>query len=390
MATSRTHGGRDLSQAGCVLGTPAYMAPEQARGETEAVDRRADVFALGAILCEILTGMPAFSGGSAIEILRAAGQAETADGIGPLSGCGADEELLAMTRDCLAAEAKDRPADAAVVADRLTSYLSGVQERLREAELSRAAESARAGEAEAKASAERRARRLTGALAATLLLAGSLGAAGWRWVELQRLGRIREASDHVNLAIQKATRLRGQAQGAAVGDLAPWTATLAAVEKAHDLLVAGVDPVLRNQVERYGNLPRGCDRRLALWRADGRTDLRAAQPLRGNRPRCPARPDGGHAPRRAGPWHRCGGDNVALSQDMEPREVPEIHKLVERTLAVKQIDLAASSIGHVGWDPGRAVGQAFDVEGFPTLVVLDRRGSSGPSTLVTIRTSPTC
>ena len=72
-------------------------------------------------------------------------------------------------------EAKDRPADAGVVAERLTGYLAGVQERLREAELSRAAESARAEEAEAKASAERRARRLTAALAATVLLAGRTG-----------------------------------------------------------------------------------------------------------------------------------------------------------------------------------------------------------------------
>ena len=112
VATARSKGDSDLSQAGSVLGTPAYMAPEQARGETEAIDRRADVFALGSILCEILTGTPAFSGGSAIEILRAAGRADTAAALGRLSGCGADEELLAMTRDCLAAEAKDRPADA--------------------------------------------------------------------------------------------------------------------------------------------------------------------------------------------------------------------------------------------------------------------------------------
>ena len=191
VATLRSTGDSDLSQAGSVLGTPAYMAPEQARGEMESVDRRADVFALGSILCEILTGKPAFVGGSAREILAAAGRGDTAAALARLSGCGADGELLALARDCLAAEAKDRPADAGVVAARLTAYLAGVQERLREAELARAAESARAQEAEAKVAAERRARRLTGALAATVLLAGVLGGAGWRWVELQRVERVR-------------------------------------------------------------------------------------------------------------------------------------------------------------------------------------------------------
>ena len=85
VATLRSKGDSDLSQAGSVLGTPAYMAPEQARGETEAVDRRADVFALGSILCEILTGSPAFGGDSAIEILRAAGRADTAAAIDRLA-----------------------------------------------------------------------------------------------------------------------------------------------------------------------------------------------------------------------------------------------------------------------------------------------------------------
>ncbi len=249
VATLRSKGDSDLSEAGSVLGTPAYMAPEQARGETEVVARQADVFALGSILCEVLTGSSAFGGTTAMEILRAAGRADTAAAIDRLARCKADDELIALARDCLAAEPEDRPSDAGVVSGRLTAYLAGVQERLRAAELARAAESARAEEAEAKASAERRARSLTRALAATVLLAAGLVGTGWRWVELDRLNRGREATAHVNAAVQEATRLRGQAQGAAVGDLAPWDAALAAAEKARELLVAGVEPGLRKQVE---------------------------------------------------------------------------------------------------------------------------------------------
>jgi eukaryotic-like serine/threonine-protein kinase len=248
VATARSTGDSDLSQAGSVLGTPAYMAPEQARGELESVDRRSDVFALGSILCEILTGQPAYVGGSLREILDLASRGDTVAALARLESCGADGELIALAQNCLAGDAKDRPVDARVVAERLTSHLAGVQARLRHAELSRAAESARAFEAEAKALAERRARRLVAALAATILIGAGLGAAGWRWVELERLERIQAAGERVNLALREATRLRALAQGAPVGDLGPWELAAAAAAKARDLLEPGIEPGLRKQV----------------------------------------------------------------------------------------------------------------------------------------------
>ncbi len=249
VAPVRSNGSTERARTRGGLGTPAYMAPEQARGETEAVDRRADVFALGSILCEILTGTPAFSGGTPTEIIRSARRAETSAALSRLEQCRAEAELLALVRECLAAHAKDRPADARAVAVRMTAYLEGVQDRLREAELARAAESARAQEAQAKADAERRARHLTAALAATIVLFLVLGGAGWRWNERARLARVREASARVGEAVQAATRLRGLAQGARVGDLRPWEQAAGESEKAIALLNSDVEPELRQQVE---------------------------------------------------------------------------------------------------------------------------------------------
>ncbi len=237
-------------------GTPAYMAPEQADGDIKAIDEQADVFGLGSILCEILTGRPVYTGPSFEAILRQARRGETADALRRLDHCGVDRELVGVARECLATDPADRPRGAGEVARRIKAYLAGVQERLRAAELGRAAEEARAREAEAtaaaaeaKAAAERRARRLTAALAATVLLAGLLGGTGWRLVDLQRQQRVRDASGRVNLALRDATGLLGLAQGAAVGDLGPWDRAVDAAEKARDRLEPGVEPELRKQVE---------------------------------------------------------------------------------------------------------------------------------------------
>jgi serine/threonine-protein kinase len=60
----------EATQAGQQLGTPAYMAPEQAEGRLELIDGRTDVYGLGAILFEILSGRPPHQGSSTAEVLR--------------------------------------------------------------------------------------------------------------------------------------------------------------------------------------------------------------------------------------------------------------------------------------------------------------------------------
>jgi serine/threonine protein kinase/tetratricopeptide (TPR) repeat protein len=162
----------ERTQAGTVLGTPAYMAPEQARGE--AADARADVFALGGILCAILTGQPPYSGESPREVIRRAAAADLAEAHARLDGCGADAELVALCRRCLSPGPADRPADAQAVADGMTAYLAGVQEKLRKAELAEA-------EAKAKTREEAKRRRLTLALAAVVLVVLLAGLGGTTW-----------------------------------------------------------------------------------------------------------------------------------------------------------------------------------------------------------------
>ncbi len=196
IATDRSGSGEPgLSQAGSVMGTPSYMAPEQARGEGERVDERADVFALGSILCEVLTGDPAFLGRSSGEILRKAALGDLADAVARLDACGADAELVAIARDCLAREAEDRPRHAGAVAEQVTAYLGGVQDRLRTAEIARGAEAARAEEAvHTAAEANERAgsnaaRRFQVGLAASLLVLTTVGGLGVTYLLQQRQQR---------------------------------------------------------------------------------------------------------------------------------------------------------------------------------------------------------
>jgi serine/threonine-protein kinase len=214
IATARSGGPDDSgqTQVGTALGTPAYLAPEQARGEVQRVDERADVFGLGAFLCEILTGQPAYLGSSVAAMLQAR-NADLSEAFARLDGCGADAELVALARRCLAPEPAERPRNAGEVAGAVTAYQRSVAERLRQAEMERA-------QAQVKAAEERKRQRLSLALAGSVLVTVLLGAGGGLWLQQQQAQRRLEAARHeADLREESARRQaeRRQAAESALG-----------------------------------------------------------------------------------------------------------------------------------------------------------------------------
>lgn len=102
--------------AGAPLGTPAFMSPEQARGDVAAVDARTDVFCLGAVLYFILTGRAPYAGDDVRDVLEAAARARrpAAGSLAPA----APAELLAVCERAMARRPADRyPTAAALGAD---------------------------------------------------------------------------------------------------------------------------------------------------------------------------------------------------------------------------------------------------------------------------------
>jgi tRNA A-37 threonylcarbamoyl transferase component Bud32 len=193
------------SEAGSVLGTPAYMPPEQARGEIGHLDERSDVFGLGAILCEILTGHPPY-GGTRHEILEQARAGRIASAIERLNQCSAAEELIALARRCLAPERDDRPRDAGEVVRTVRTHREAVDARARAAEL-------RAARAKARLAAERRGRRLVAALASVVLLASAIAGGFYLRSEHQKLmaAEARQRADRAALDLERERRARLEA-----------------------------------------------------------------------------------------------------------------------------------------------------------------------------------
>lgn len=112
-----------LSVSGTVVGTPAYMPPEQAEGRLSAIDARSDVYSLGATMYSLLLGRPPFDGESLMEVLR---KVSTEPIVPPRRIDPAfPAELEAILLRAMARDPRDRYPTAAALASDLARHLEG-------------------------------------------------------------------------------------------------------------------------------------------------------------------------------------------------------------------------------------------------------------------------
>jgi WD40 repeat protein/tRNA A-37 threonylcarbamoyl transferase component Bud32 len=215
----RVEGDSQLTQSGAIVGTPSYMAPEQARGE-KGLSTAADVYSLGAVLYECLTGRPPFKAATQLDtLLEVVGREPTRPrGFHPQ----VDRDLETVCLKCLEKDPTHRYGSAEALAEDLERWLAGEPIRAR-----------RAGTGERMVKWARRRPAVAGLLSAVVLVAG-LGVAGicWQWqgaraAEAQALNKAAaeekakteavEAREAVKAALTKEKAAKEEVQMAVAG-----------------------------------------------------------------------------------------------------------------------------------------------------------------------------
>jgi serine/threonine protein kinase len=192
------------TQAGSLLGTPAFMAPEQAIGAVDRIDARSDVFSLGGILCAVLTGRPPYVADTAEATRQLAARVRLDEAHARLARCGAEPELVALCRMCLAPEPDDRPQDAGEVAAAVAGFRAAAEERARRAEL----DQVRAAE-----QSKRRRVLLAASGAILVVLLAGLGASLWQTRRaLEAEAAANANADQAGLNAEEAERNAWQAR----------------------------------------------------------------------------------------------------------------------------------------------------------------------------------
>ena len=300
IATVRSSGNGSESVAGSVMGTPAYMPPEQALGQVELLDERSDVFCLGGILCAILTGEPPYVG-AADELLVLAARGVVDDAFARLDDSDANPALIDLAKRCLAPLKRERPRDAGAVARDVSSYQLAAEDMARQAEFAaidarRRAAAAReaaareaatvevaraqaeretakaeraarrAEEAERHAAEVRRSRLLTLALATVVVLLAVAAVAGYLSKRGDDRGRLEASTSHVEELLMSAELLAGRQEFSEAMAAVEQALGLAAVNRI-DAGVLQAAATLRDDIEAS---------RLAAARADASERRRGA------------------------------------------------------------------------------------------------------------------
>lgn len=207
--------------AGLNFGTPSYMPPEQAGGQMEARHASVDIYSLGAILYEMLTGRPPFRAGTAIETMRLVIEEDVVPPSRLNRKVSRDVETICLT--CLRKAPAQRYASAAALADDLRRYLDG-----------RPIHARPTGLVERTVKWVRRKPALATAIACLALLTG-LVAGGAIWQASESSARARAAEED----LREAIRLHGEMS---------WDEATAAIERAAFRLGDGGPAELRHRL----------------------------------------------------------------------------------------------------------------------------------------------